>query len=189
MRMDGWVEIWGAEVFQGVFVYSVFGFDVTFHVEVAGVVISMREIRMGVSQCESGSGRVGDGGERRGWERRYGGEIGHMEGVAYGAFRFLKPTTRKEVINWESGRRGGREGTDDELLRDERGRDEVKRDEPIVRGQKAGRNADGDRERKEIIMRTWRSRDNRKGQYHLRHHKFVEEHADRITSKQKSSAQ
>ncbi|KAJ8060099.1 hypothetical protein OCU04_011709 [Sclerotinia nivalis] len=36
--------------------------------------------------------------------------IKHEDRVAYGAFKFLDPTTRREMIDWKGERRGGDEG-------------------------------------------------------------------------------
>ncbi|TEY75877.1 hypothetical protein BOTCAL_0063g00090 [Botryotinia calthae] len=89
--------------------------------------------------------------------------IQHDDGVAYGVFKFLNPTTRREMINWEEGAkessRGG-ENSENSVM----GEEEKKVEFESIPAPKEKR---GNGEEKELVARKWRSRDNRKDMHFL----------------------
>lgn len=97
-----------------------------------------------------------------GWEAGTGtgneapGRIKHEAGVAYGPFKFLNPTTRREHIQWNDERRKGVENAVEK----------EKKEEEKKRG--SAKNEDGNG--KALVVRKWRARDNRKGSYDVIFH-------------------
>lgn len=91
------------------------------------------------------------------------GGIQHRDGVAYRVFKFLNPTTRREMMNWEDrdrakgSRRGETNGGNDVTGEEEK---KVKFESDRAHEEKRGKG-----EEKELVDRKWRWRDNRKGMY------------------------
>lgn len=99
-------------------------------------------------------------------EVKSGGRRDFVRGVTNGVFGFLKPTMRKERIEWgETKNQNENQGTEDQVVRG------MKKNHSGVERKKDSADGDGARgtseemKQTDIIIRKWRARDNRRGTY------------------------
>src|ERR1700716_1421118 len=80
--------------------------------------------------------------------------IHHYEGEAYGPFGFLNPTSRKQPL---PARKAEQQSSQEDVLKNGNGQQKAVKEAPENK----------DEIRASDVYRKWRSRDNRKGNFHL----------------------